>query len=312
MNVGRPVFRIQKTMAVNLARFFGLGTMVLGGFASRAVADAGLDMAQVTVPDSPRGRRRPRGSIYPGSTGARGKVWSAVASRGHGLSPMWRHLAGTIAKATERLAAEERLACLPPRCRRRPRAQTAPRPTGCPRLSPLGRGVSLRRCAPQAARHAGIAGSVPDHGHDVLNAYAELDVHSSASPRHSDGATHATSPAGRLRRTRVHLGRRQDLPGHAFSSAGGMLEAALQPATDKWAVPGACPGPPGAAAALRRTQARAVLCHRQPSQIQRKLERKLSLDYPSLTGSPTRTSFHCSVASRGPAPGAGRASPRCC
>lgn len=111
MNVGRPVFRIQKTMAVNLARFFGLGTMVLGGFASRAVADAGLDMAQVTVTGLGLavvgglvGRFIPDHRCSEAKCGQRLPREATVCPRCGGT------LAGTIAKATERLAAEERLA----------------------------------------------------------------------------------------------------------------------------------------------------------------------------------------------------------
>lgn len=70
-----------------------------------------------------------------------------------------------------------------------------------------------------------------------------------------------------------------------FSSAGGMLEAALQPATDKWAVPGAVP-------VLQALQRRRYGGHKpglffvtaSPPQIQRKLERKLSLDHIEYDG----------------------------
>lgn len=70
-----------------------------------------------------------------------------------------------------------------------------------------------------------------------------------------------------------------------FSSAGGMLEAALQPATDKWAVPGAVP-------VLQALQRRRYGGHKpglffvtaSPLQIRRKLERKLVLDEIAYDG----------------------------
>jgi hypothetical protein len=110
MNTGKPVFRIERSMATSLGRFFGLGTMVIGGFASRAVADAGISMGHVTVTGLGLaivgiliGRFIPDHRCSEAKCGNRLPTGASKCPRCGGT------VAGSIKKATDRLNAQESL-----------------------------------------------------------------------------------------------------------------------------------------------------------------------------------------------------------
>ncbi len=110
MNTGKPVFRIERSMATSLGRFFGLGTMVIGGFASRAVADAGISMGHVTVTGLGLaivglliGRFIPDHRCSEAKCGNRLPTDASECPRCGGT------VAGSIKKATDRLSAQESL-----------------------------------------------------------------------------------------------------------------------------------------------------------------------------------------------------------
>ncbi len=110
MNKGKAVFRIERSMATSLGRFFGLGTMVIGGFASRAVADAGISMGHVTVTGLGLavvglivGRFIPDHRCSEAKCGNRLPTDASECPRCGGA------VAGSIKKATDRLSAQESL-----------------------------------------------------------------------------------------------------------------------------------------------------------------------------------------------------------
>ena len=110
MNQGKSIFRIERSMATSLGRFFGLGTMVIGGFASRAVADAGISMGHVTVTGLGlavvglvAGRFIPDHRCSEAKCGSRLPKGASQCPRCEGT------VAGSIKKATDRLSAEESL-----------------------------------------------------------------------------------------------------------------------------------------------------------------------------------------------------------
>jgi hypothetical protein len=48
-NVGKPVFRVERSMALRMAKFLGMATFILGGFATRSYMADDLDPATFTV-----------------------------------------------------------------------------------------------------------------------------------------------------------------------------------------------------------------------------------------------------------------------